>query len=145
MQKKWWNIIFVLFISFMLFSGVVSAADVSNLNFCDANGIKLTMKIIGYAIFIVKIVIPIVLIVYGTIDIVKAVIKIDFKDEVQKWVIQFIKRAIAAVLIFMAPGIINGIFNMLIEGYETSTLSEYKTCFTCLFNPGECEVARYGE
>ena len=84
---------------------------------------------------------------YGTMDIAKAVI--DAKDGLQKNLIQFAKRSIAAILIFMAPGLINGIFNLVIDGYQTSTNTSgkngYKDCFTCLFNPSHCSVKKYGE
>ena len=112
-------------------------------NPCGENGVKLALRIVGYAIFAVKIIVPIVLIVYGTIDVSKAVI--SGADSLQKNLVQFAKRSIAAILVFMAPGIINGIFNLIIDGYEDSTGSEYKMCFTCLFNPNDCEVTRYGE
>ncbi len=146
-KKKFINILFSIFTLFMMFGGTVLADDVSDLNFCAANGVKLALQIIGYAIFVVKIVIPIVLIVYGTIDIAKAVI--DAKDGLQKNLIQFAKRSIAAILIFMAPGLINGIFNLVIDGYQASTNTSgkngYKDCFTCLFNPSNCSVKKYGE
>ena len=146
-KKKFINILFSIFKLFMMFGGTVLADDVSDLNFCAANGVKLALQIIGYAIFVVKIVIPIVLIVYGTIDIAKAVI--DAKDGLQKNLIQFAKRSIAAILIFMAPGLINGIFNLVIDGYQASTNTSgkngYKDCFTCLFNPSHCSVKKYGE
>lgn len=146
-KKKFINILFSIFTLFMMFGGTVLADDVSDLNFCAANGVKLALQIIGYAIFVVKIVIPIVLIVYGTIDIAKAVI--DAKDGLQKNLIQFAKHSIAAILIFMAPGLINGIFNLVIDGYQTSTNTSgkngYKDCFTCLFNPSHCSVKKYGE
>ena len=144
-KKNIFNFLFLIFTIFILFGNTVLAEDVSDLAFCSSNGVKLALQIVGYAIFVVKIVIPIVLIVYGTIDVTKAVL--DAKDGLQKNLIQFAKRCIAAILIFMAPGIINGIFNMVIDGYEESTNnpSEYKDCFTCLFNPNKCDVKRYGE
>ena len=70
-------------------SKYIDSDDVSDLNFCAANGVKLALQIIGYAIFVVKIVIPIVLIVYGTMDIAKAVI--DAKDGLQKNLIRIQK------------------------------------------------------
>ena len=81
-KKKFINILFSVFTLFMMFGGTVLADDVSDLNFCAANGVKLALQIVGYAIFVVKIVIPIVLIIYGTMDIAKAVI--DAKDGLQK-------------------------------------------------------------
>ena len=62
-KRKLINFIFTIFTGFILFGGTVLADDVSDLNFCNANGVKLALKIVGYAIYVVKIIIPIVLIV----------------------------------------------------------------------------------
>lgn len=140
-KKHLYILLFVL--GLFIFLNPVMAASTSIDDPCGENGVKLALRIVGYAIFAVKIIVPIVLIIYGTIDVSKAVI--NGADSLQKNLVQFAKRSIAAILVFMAPGIINGIFNLIIDGYEDSTGSEYKMCFTCLFNPNDCEVKRYGE
>lgn len=142
MKKK--HLYILLFIlGLFIFLNPVMAASTSIDDPCGENGVKLALRIVGYAIFAVKIIVPIVLIIYGTIDVSKAVT--NGADSLQKNLVQFAKRCIAAILVFMAPGIINGIFNLIIDGYEDSTGSEYKMCFTCLFNPNDCEVKKYGE
>lgn len=142
-RKHLYILLFVLGL-FIFLNPVMAATTTTTIdNPCGENGVKLALRIVGYAIFAVKIIVPIVLIVYGTIDVSKAVI--SGADSLQKNLVQFAKRSIAAILVFMAPGIINGIFNLIIDGYEDSTGSEYKMCFTCLFNPNDCEVKRYGE
>ena len=93
--------LFTFLIANILFTNVVLAEDVTDLNFCNANGVKLALQVIGYAIFVCKIIIPIVLIVYGTIDVSKAVLNAN--DGLQKNLMQFAKRCIAAVLIFLTP------------------------------------------
>ena len=42
-KKKFINIFFSIFTLFMMFGGTVLADDVSDLNFCAANGVKLAM------------------------------------------------------------------------------------------------------
>lgn len=144
MKKKHLYILLFVLGLFIFLNPVMAATTTTTIdNPCGENGVKLALRIVGYAIFAVKIIVPIVLIVYGTIDVSKAVI--SGADSLQKNLVQFAKRSIAAILVFMAPGIINGIFNLIIDGYEDSTGSEYKMCFTCLFNPNDCEVKRYGE
>lgn len=148
MKKRLLNMLFVFCCLGCLFGGTVLAEDVSSLNFCDSNGIKLAFKIVGYAIFAVKIIIPIVLIIYGTIDVSKAVID-GKEDALRKSLGTFAKRSIAAILIFIAPTVINGLFNSVIgSDYENGTKSDYKNCFDCLFSPNDntkCKVQRYGE
>ena len=140
-KKHLYILLFVL--GLFVFLNPVMAASTSIDDPCGENGVKLALRIVGYAIFAVKIIVPIVLIIYGTIDVSKAVI--SGADSLQKNLVQFAKRSIAAILVFMAPGIINGIFNLIIDGYEDSKNSEYQMCFTCLFNPNDCEVKIYGE
>lgn len=144
MKKKHLYILLFVLGLFIFLNPVMAATTTTTIDDpCGENGVKLALRIVGYAIFAVKIIVPIVLIIYGTIDVSKAVI--SGADSLQKNLVQFAKRSIAAILVFMAPGIINGIFNLIIDGYEDSTGSEYKMCFTCLFNPNDCEVKRYGE
>ena len=144
MKKKHLYILLFVLGLFVFLNPVMAATTTTTIdNPCGENGVKLALRIVGYAIFAVKIIVPIVLIIYGTIDVSKAVI--SGADSLQKNLVQFAKRSIAAILVFMAPGIINGIFNPIIDGYEDSTGSEYKMCFTCLFNPNDCKVTRYGE
>ena len=136
------NIMFLMVICTFLFMNNVHAAD----DFCTDEGVKRVMYMAYIVITACKIIVPIILVVMGTIDMARAVIAQD-DGALKKQAMTFAKRCIAAILIFMAPGIINGIFNMVIDGYEESTNnpSEYKDCFTCLFNPNKCDVKRYGE
>lgn len=144
MKKKHLYILLFVLGLFIFLNPVMAATTTTTIDDpCGENGVKLSLRIVGYAIFAVKIIVPIVLIIYGTIDVSKAVI--NGADSLQKNLVQFAKRSIAAILVFMAPGVINGIFNLIIDGYEDSTGSEYQMCFTCLFNPNDCEVTRYGE
>ena len=144
MKKKHLYILLFVLGLFIFLNPVMAATTTTTIDApCEENGVKLALRIVGYAIFAVKIIVPIVLIIYGTIDVSKAVI--SGADSLQKNLVQFAKRSIAAILVFMAPGVINGIFNLIIDGYEDSTGSEYQMCFTCLFNPNDCEVKIYGE
>ena len=43
-KRKLINFIFTIFTGFILFGGTVLADDVSDLNFCNANGVKLALN-----------------------------------------------------------------------------------------------------
>lgn len=121
-------------IAFISFSTVVNAAD-ANLYLCNEHGVQQTFMIAGYALYIAKVVIPILLTVFGSIDMVKAVISSD-SDLVKKQTTVLMKRAIAAVVIFVLPTIINFAFEMLTD--YTKVAKDFDTCRTCLFEPGSC-------
>ena len=62
-------------------------------------------QIVGYVLLIFRIAIPILLIVFGAIDLGKAVIA-SKEDEIKKATGSLVRRAIAAVVIFLLPTIV---------------------------------------
>ena len=105
-------------------------------NFCrnSAN----VWQIVGYAFFIFKIIIPILLIVWGMLDLGRAVVAA--KDyEIKKATKSLAMRAIAAVAIFFVPTIV-GIVLGLISSFNTEDVREdWNVCRTCITSPGESE------
>ena len=93
---------------------------------------------IGWVFFILKIVIPIILIVMGSIDLAKAVVA-SKDDEIKKAVGSLVKRAVLGVLIFFIPTILNFVVE-LIGGddiYDENS-GTFGRCTYCMLNPGEC-------
>ena len=83
--------------------------DEANLeNFCETT--KGLWEIVGILLTVIKIVIPIVLVVLGSIDLLKAVTS-DDKDMIKKQSIVLGKRAVAAIIIFFIPTIVWGILS----------------------------------
>lgn len=72
--------------------------------------LKPFLSIVGYVVMIVKIVIPILLIVFGMLDVGKSVIA-SKPDEVTKNLKSFAMRCVAAVLIFFIPSIVSVLIN----------------------------------
>ena len=68
--------------------------------------------LLGIAITAIKVVIPIVLIVFGMLDMGKAVTS-GKDDEIKKQLMAFMRRAIAAVLVFFVPTIVGMLMNMV--------------------------------
>lgn len=78
----------------------------------------------------VRIIVPILLILLGTIDIGRAVVA-SKEDEMRKAQSTFIKRAIAAVCVFLVPALINVIMNLADiawqgEDYNYCSVMTYK-------------------
>ena len=61
--------------------------------------------LLGIAVVAIKIVIPIALIIFGMLDMGKAVTS-GKDDEIKKQLMSFLRRAIAAVLVFFVPTIV---------------------------------------
>lgn len=81
---------------------------------------------VGIIIKILKIIIPLAIIVFGSIDLAKAVLSGDDKALIDKaWT--FAKRLIAGITIFFIPTIINVFLGYSNESYD-------KESFACLLN-----------
>ena len=85
-------------------------------------GLLPLVKVIVQLIKIFMIVIPVALIIYGTIDLGKAVIASDEK-EVKAAQGRLIKRFIYAALIFFVPMLVGVVMNIVSVGGEGDTTS----------------------
>ena len=83
-------------------------------------GLLPLVKVIYKVIWVFMIVIPIVLIIYGTIDLGKAVIASDEK-EIKAAQNRLIKRFIYAALVFFVPMLVGVVMNLVATGSEDDT------------------------
>lgn len=90
-------------------------------------------QIIGWVLWVFKIVIPIVIIIFGMIDLGKAVVA-SKDDEIKKSVKSLVMRAIAGIIIFFIPTLVGAIFSLV--GEFNSNRAEYDKCSACITNPG---------
>lgn len=96
-------------------------------------------KVLGYVVMVFKIVIPLLLIIFGMVDLGKAVISSDDKA-ISKAVGMLIRRFIAAVVLFFIPTIVSALFNAL-DLIDTSAGSDYNKCVQCVTNVNSCDVS----
>ncbi len=92
--------------------------------------------ILGYLVLIIKIVIPLLLIVFGMIDLGKAVIA-SKDDAIKSSVSSLVKRFIAAIAIFFVPTLVSAVFNLIgvvAEGQDANV------CVQCVTNVGSCNT-----
>ena len=99
-------------------------------------------QIIGWVLWVFKIVIPIVIIIFGMIDLGKAVVA-SKDDEIKKSVKSLVMRAIAGILIFFIPTIIGAIFGLVGEFKKAPYDAEYAKCQACIVHPGDEECQGY--
>lgn len=96
-------------------------------------------QLIGRVLFVFKIVIPILLIVFGMIDLGKAVVGAK-DDEIKKALKQLAMRAIAAVVVFLIPTIVSFIFTIVDSFSEVK--SDYNICSACISSPSSVSCAK---
>lgn len=101
-------------------------------------------QLVGQFIFILKILVPIIIIVLGTIDFGKAVISSDDKA-VSKSSKKLLTRILIGVCIFFVPTIINIVFGLIGE-FSSEMKQDYNNCVKCLTSPyNSCDTSYNGE
>lgn len=116
-------------------SGNDTSDDLDLDTFCQGKVLGV-FTAIGWFFFFVKIIVPIVLMIFGVIDISKAVIS-SKDDEIKKSTKSLITRAICGVIIFFIPTVLNLVVNLVgdrAEGVYTGTFAD---CTSCMFKPNQ--------
>ncbi len=103
------------------------------------SGLAPIWQIIGWVLFVFKIAIPIIIIIFGMIDLGKAVVA-SKDDEIKKSIKSLVMRAIAGIVIFFLPTLVGLIFSLVGTFSTTEYQNEYKICRTCVVHPnsGDC-------
>ena len=106
-------------------------------SFCG--GTYTIWKLVGQILLIFKIVIPILLIIFGMIDLGKAVVG-SKDDDVKKAISHLAFRAVAAVVIFFIPTLVGFIFGIVDDFKDASSTERYDICEACITRPngGNC-------
>ena len=97
-------------------------------NFCADTII--IWRVIGEIIHVIRLVIPVIIVIFGTFDLGRSVIAGEDK-EIKKSQKLFIKRLIYGVLIFFLPMIVKAVFSLFDGNYLNS---ESKVCYECATN-----------
>lgn len=103
------------------------------LDFC-ADSINI-WKFLGSIVNILKIVIPVIIILLGTLDLGKAVMA-GKEDDIKKAQSILIKRIIYGVAIFFVTTIVQVVFGLVAGAGEDADTSN--KCFQCVSNPKKC-------
>lgn len=101
---------------------------------CPGNngGLEPLLGLLGYVIILFKIVVPILLIIFGMLDVGKSVVA-GKPDEVTKNLKSFAMRAVAAVLVFFIPSIVGVIMSAVGDASkDPSTAKGWEQCKSAL-------------
>ncbi len=110
----------------------------------NPNGVLKAFQIIGYILLIAKLVVPLILIILGSVDFAKAVIASNEKPN-KDVIMTLMRRFIAAFIIFFIPTVLNFVLSLVdgasdaVKGDDTS--HGFTSCATCLLDPlGDCQA-----
>ena len=88
-----------------------------------------TWQIIGIFLTIIKIIIPLIIIIFGTIDVGK-IITSKPEDEAKLVIKKITNRLIAALIVFLIPNLINASLRLFTNYKEQLDYAECDECFT---------------
>ena len=99
--------------------------------------------LVSLIINIIKIAVPIILVIFGMLDLAKAVMA-QKDDEIKKSQQTFLKRLVSAVLVFFVISIVQLVFKVVTNGDEDN--AGVWDCFNCFVNgPSETAKIKGGE
>ncbi len=127
----------IFFVLCMFFSIASVSASEDVLPICQSEAI-VSFQLIGVVIYIIKILIPVMIIIIGSFSLGKAILTGDDKDTKKAFGL-IVRKLIAGIIIFFVPTIINVVLNLVNE--LDIVQNKFELCSNCVFNPyGEiCE------
>lgn len=103
------------------------------MNYCGNDFIKF-YELFGIILLLIKCIIPLLIIIFGTMDFFGIVIKNkDNKKNINK----FIRRIVVGIIIFFIPSIIIEIFDRI--GLDKS---EYSCMYECVLDISKCDYKK---
>lgn len=131
MKKKLSYLLLLIMCSFMV--APVYAKDIQGCSILGS-GIQIDEKIartVHIIILAIQIAVPVILVIFGMIDLMKAVIA-GKEDEIKKNQMTFVKRLIAAALVFFVFVIVK-----LLVSFVADDSTKIMNCVNCFINgPG---------
>ena len=91
----------------------------ANTNWCSGGDIASVQTLVSTIILIIQIAIPVLLIVFGMLDLGKAVVA-SKEDEIKKGQQLFIKRLISAALVFLVVFVVKILLNIIAPADKTT-------------------------
>lgn len=95
-------------------------------------------QLVGRILTIFKIVIPILILIFGMIDLGKSVVA-SKPEEISKSAKALLFRIIAGIIIFFIPTLVGFIFT-IVDSFNSDVKADYDICATCITSPGSCPV-----
>lgn len=106
-------------------------------NICsDSNALK-ALRFVGYILFIAKIIVPMIIVIFGSIDLAKSVIA-GTTDSLTKQAKSIGFRILIGLLIFFLPTLINVVLSATPSFDEIN--GEYTSCKDCMLSPFSCKI-----
>lgn len=121
----------------MIYMLILAEASAGKSTCLGGDNIRLIIGAIRYIVTLIQFVVPILLIVWGILDLSKA-ITAGKEDEIKKWRKTLVDRIIAAVVVFLVPFIVFTITGLIGDSsWKTCWQSASEVTLSDLLNLGE--------
>ena len=108
---------------------VISVAEMTEYSFCFKT--SAIWQFVGYGLFALKILVPLIIIIFGIVDFAKAIASSDDKA-IKKSSLSLFKRLIVGICIFFIPTIVKVVFDLI---DNVANLEGVNACSECLLDP----------
>lgn len=102
-----------------------------------------TIRIGGYLILLVKVLLPLIIIVKSSLNLISVVTN-GQPEELKKKSNQMVTSLIAGIIIFFVPTIVYTIFGF-VSKYNDGITEDSKICVACVFEPFSTECNTYAD
>ena len=134
MNRKNIRFLIILFVSFILMINVnAETTEIVAEHFC--RDMSKTLQLVGFFLVVVKIVVPLLVVIMGSLDFYHIVMSGKDSD-LKKEALILGKRFLMGVIVFLMPSIVNLAVNTL----DNNPNADYKVCVDCLTKPSSCPV-----
>lgn len=99
--------------------------------FCEEDSTRRVLSLVGIILMIAKVLVPLIIILIGSIDLFKAVMSKDEKD-LMKSVKSIGLRLLVGIFIFFVPTIVDVVIDLVRDGHNENQ------CVECVLNPNSC-------
>lgn len=135
--------ILMLVVAFVLMFALVPNTLAANIKGCETllPGLAIDEKIpdtVHTIVVVIKIVVPILLVIFGMLDLFKGVMA-QKDDEIKKGQQIFIKRLIAAAIVFFVIQIVQLLISFVADADEEKGILDCANCFLNGSDSAECK------
>lgn len=97
------------------------------------------VQLIGYIVLLIKIIMPLVIIIFGILDFGKAVVA-EKEDDIKKYAKRLLFRILAGICIFLVPNFVLWVFSLNSDYASSKEQASFETCEQCFLYPWNCSV-----
>lgn len=102
------------------------------------------LNIIHYVYLAIQIIVPILLIIFGMIDLAKA-ITASKEDEIKKAQSGLLKKAVLAVIVFLVFALVHFIFNFAAKDIDEDEQGNVWNCVECFIGGPDSHKCKWGK